>query len=317
MTRLQRLTGLIVCGYLSWAAPARADAVVDWNANAVQAVLAAVPPRPGPSAVLDMAMVHTAMYDAVEAIDKRFKPYHVQIPGASGNPSAAAAKAVHDILVNRFPAQAASLDMTYHTYLSGHSLAENDPGVAVGATAAAGIIALRANDGSFPNPDVPFNGDTNPGDWRPTISYNPGPPPSLASMATPWLGAVKPFTLVSPTQFRAEPPPALTSGRYTRAYKEVKALGSFSSTDRTPEQTDLGYFFSDNFLVFLNRGLRDIDSTYVDNIGDSARLLALAELAIADAAITAWDSKKHYHFWRPSRPFRRGTTTVTRRRSAT
>src|SRR5438552_3177992 len=82
--------------------------------------------------------------------------------------------------------------------------------------AAARIIALRANDGSFPNPDPPFNGGTNPGDWRPTISYNPGPPPSLASMAAPWLGAVKPFTLVSSTQFRAQPPPALTSGRYTR-----------------------------------------------------------------------------------------------------
>jgi hypothetical protein len=246
-----------------------------------------------------MAMVHTAVYDAVEAIDKRFKPYHVQIPGASGNPAAAAAKAAHDVLVNRFPAQAASLDTTYHAYLSNNGLAENDPGVAVGAAAAGGIIALRANDGSFPNPDVPFNGGTNPGDWRPTISYNPGPPPSLASMAAPWLGAVKPFTLVSSTQFRAQPPPALTSGRYTRAYKEVKAFGSFSSTDRSPEQTDLAYFFSDNFLVFLNRGLRDIDTTYVHNIGDSARLLALAELAIADAVITAWENKKHYNFWRP------------------
>src|SRR6267142_1770668 len=116
MTRLQRLTGLIVYGYMNWAAPARADAVVDWNANAVQAVLAAVPPRPGPTAVLDMAMVHTAVYDAVEAIDKRFQPYHVQIPGASGNPAAAAAKAAYDILVNRFPAQAGSLNTTYLAY---------------------------------------------------------------------------------------------------------------------------------------------------------------------------------------------------------
>ena len=108
-----------------------------------------------------------------------------------------------------------------------------------------------------------------------------------------------PFTLASPTQFRAQPPPALNSGRYRKAYNETKALGSFSSTTRTPDQTDLGYFYSDNFLALWNRGLRDIAAAHVSNIGDSARLFALANLAMADAAITAWDSKRHYVFWRP------------------
>jgi hypothetical protein len=279
----------------------RADAVVDWNAIAVQAALiTAVPPRPGPTAILDLAMVQAAVYDAVEAIDGRFRPYHVTIPRASGSPAAAAAKAAHDVLVNRFPGQAASLDKAYHDYLSQIGLAENEPGVAVGQQAAAGIIALRANDGSFPDPAAPpFTGGANPGEWRPTVSYLPGPPPSLAPMANPWLATVRPFTLTSPTQFRAEPPPALTSDRYLRAYNEVKALGTFSNSARTPEQTDLAYFYSDNFFVLLNGGLRDIAGKYLKNIGDSARLFALANLAMADAAITAWDSKRHYVFWRP------------------
>ena len=94
---------------------ASADAVADWNAIAVQATVTAA--RPGPSGVLDIAMVQAAVYDAVQAIEKRFEPYHVEIPGASGSPEAAAAKAAHDVLVNRFPAQAASLDTTYQQYL--------------------------------------------------------------------------------------------------------------------------------------------------------------------------------------------------------
>jgi hypothetical protein len=147
--------------------------------------------RGGAASFLDIAMVHAAVYDAVEAIDGRFKPYHVNIPGASGSPAAATAKAAHDVLINRFPAQTASLDTTYHAYLSNNGLAENDPGVIVGQQAAAGIITLRANDGSYPNPDPPFTGGTNVGEWRPTLSYLPGPPPSLSPMATPWKGLIR------------------------------------------------------------------------------------------------------------------------------
>jgi hypothetical protein len=299
MTRLRTLTGLVTFGCLCWAAPAHADAVADWNAVAVQAIVNAVPPRGGAASFLDIAMVHAAVYDAVEAFDGRFKPYHLKITAASGSPAAATAKAAHDVLINRFPGQAVSLDATYHAYLSNNSLAENDPGVAVGQQAAAGIIALRANDGSYPNPDPPFTGGTNVGEWRPTISYLPGPPPSNSPMATPWLAAVTPFTLDKPSQFRAEPPPDVTSGRYTRAYNEVKALGAFSNSARTPDQTDLAYFWSTNYLLLWNHGLRDIAGANIHTIGDSARLFALVNLAMADAAITAWDTKRHYVFWRP------------------
>jgi hypothetical protein len=271
--------------------------VVDWNAIAQEVTTMGA--RIG---LFDLAVVHAAVYDAVQAIDGRFEPYHVKIPGASGSPAAAAAKAAFDVLVALYPDQAASLDTTYHDYLSKNSLTENDPGVGVGQQAAAGILALRANDGSFPPDQQPFTGGTDPGVWRPTNSYigtPPGPPPPFAPGFAPWAGAITPFTLNCPAQYRAAPPPALKSARYRRHYDEVKALGARFNSARTPEQTDLAYFYATNFVVLWNQALRAIANTYVHNIGDSARLFALASLAAADAFITAWDSKYHYLFWRP------------------
>jgi len=118
-------------------------------------------------------------------------------------------------------------------------------------------------------------------------------------MLAPWLASVTPFTLTSPSQFRAPTPPSLTSKRYATAYNEVKAKGAFSNSTRTLEQTDLALFWSSNYLVLWNHALRDIAAANVHNIDDSARLFALANLAMADAGITAWDSKFHYVFWRP------------------
>jgi hypothetical protein len=245
-------------------------------------------------------MVQAAVYDAVQAIDRRFKPYYVEIPGASGSPVVATAKAAHDVLVSRFPWQAA--DMTYHQYLANHFLDENDDGVAVGAIAAAGIIALRANDGSFPNPPPPdFFGGTEPGEWRPT-------PPGFAPMLVPWLGSVTPFTIKSSSQFRPKPPPALTSHEYTRDYNEVKALGALNSSSRTFEQTDLAQFWAANYLVIWNKVTTDLASAHVDNIADSARLFALVDLAIADGVITAWNTKLAYIFWRPITAIQLGDT---------
>jgi hypothetical protein len=283
----------LVAVVITLAAPASAsaDAVSDWNAIAVQATVTGA--RPGPTGALDIAMVQAAVYDAVQAIEKQFEPYYVDIKGASGSPIAAAAKAAHDVLVSRFPAQTAALDMTYQQYLITNGLLDTDPGVAVGAQAAAAIIALRACDGSFPVPaPPPFTGGTGVGVWRPT-------PPANAAMLAPWLGSVTPFTLTRPSQFRAEPPPAVTSREYTRDYNEVKALGALNNSSRTPEQTDLAHFWSANYTVLLNQVLRDIAGAHVDNISESSRLFALADMAIADALITAWESKTYYVFWRP------------------
>lgn len=299
---LNRVTTVPVLAFavVSWWHIACADAVLDWNAIAADTVSKAAPPRPVPVSWLDMAIVQTAVYDAVEAIDGKFKPYHVQIPGASGSPEAAAAKAAHDVLVKIFPPEAASLDTAYRDYLAKKGLAEDNPGVAVGQKAAAGILAWRANDGRMPNPPPPpFTGDNAIGVWRPATSYQPPPPPSGAPMLTPWLGTVPCFTLQSGEQFRAKPPPALTSQQYTADYNEVKALGARSDSARTPEQTDLAYFYAGDIPFQLRRTLHEIAAIHVKNIDDNARLLALANLAMADAVITAWDSKKHYVSWRP------------------
>jgi hypothetical protein len=276
---------------------ARADVVTDWNAIASQT---AIPVRPGPSAILDMAVVHAAMHDAIQAFQGRFQSYSGSIPNASGSPVAAAATAAHDVLVARFPGQSGILDTLLDNYLNGLGLT-GDEGMAIGHQAAANILNLRAGDGSFPNPSPDFAGDTDPGDWRPT-------PPGLAHMATPWLGAVTPFTIKDATQFRSPPPPSLDSGKYVREYDEVKALGSINSTARTKPQTDLANFYTDNFLALWERTLRGIANTNINNIGDSARLFALANLAAADAIIAAWDGKRFYHFWRPITAIQEGDT---------
>jgi hypothetical protein len=276
----------------------KADTVADWNAITVQATITGA--RPNPTGVIDIAMVQVAVYDAVQAIEKQYEPYYVEIPGASGSPVAAAAKAAHDVLVSRFPAQAASLDTTYQNYLLLYGIPETDPGVAVGARAAAGIIALRACDGSFPQPPPPpFVGGTGIGVWRPT-------PPANSPMVAPWLGNVVPFTLTRPSQFRSDPPASLTSRRYTREYNEVKALGALNSIERTPDQTDVANFYAGNTLIIWNQVLRGVAVAQVNNISDSTRLFALADLAIADAMITSWNDKTHYVFWRPITAIQQG-----------
>jgi hypothetical protein len=118
-------------------------------------------------------------------------------------------------------------------------------------------------------------------------------------MAVPWMAKFDPFTLTSPTLFRSEPPPMLTSARYTRDYKEVKDLGSLTSTARSAEQTDLAYFYGGNIPAQWNGALRGVATRYLRRTGDSARLFALANMAAADALISSWDSKIHYAFWRP------------------
>jgi hypothetical protein len=301
MTRLRRLLGLIVCGSLMWAAPATADTVTDWNAIATTAISAGARPT-GAAPLLDFAMVHAAMHDAVQAYEKRFEPYAVDISNATGSRNVAVAKAAQHLLAARFSTQSAGLQLIYEAYLLTHSLPLADfAAEGVGRQAADGIIALRANDGSYPiPPPPPYVGGTGAGQWRPT-------PPALAPFSSPWLGAVQPFTSKYEEQFRALPQPALTSHEYARDYNEVKRLGCLTCNDasvggRTPEQTDLAHFYSDNTIVLIQRTLRGIIEarpSEFSKLGDSARLMALANLAAADAGLTAWDSKKFYNFWRP------------------
>jgi hypothetical protein len=197
-----------------------------------------------------------------------------------------------------YPAQAATLDPIYHSYLADRGLT-GDPGVEVGEQAAAELLPLRR---ASPDPlPPPFRGREEIRVWRPTPSFlgNPPVPAPFSPMHAPWMGSLDPFTLTSPTRFRPEPPPALTSNRYKKDFNEVKDFGSLTSTARSAEQTDLAYFYGGDILGQWNRALRGVAQRYLRKTGDQARLLALGNLATADALISAWDSKFHYVFWRP------------------
>ncbi|HEV7838130.1 MAG TPA: vanadium-dependent haloperoxidase, partial [Gemmatimonadaceae bacterium] len=307
MTELRRLTGLvIISSCLMWASPAAADPITELNVIAADTIFGGGRPA-GASPLLDFAMVHAAIHDAVQAYERRFQPYAVRIYDVSGSPVAAAARAARDVLVNRFPLQTASIHAKYLLFLTNHGLTEADEGTRVGDAAATAIIARRANDGSYPTPPPPPDlGGTGAGQWRPT-------PPALPAFSTPWLGAVEPFTMDFNAQFRARRPPALTSREYARGYNEVKALGGavgYPGVTRTPDQTQTGYFWSGNTIALFEgmiRGLvgaceigpRQQYCERLSRLGDSARLFALANLAGADAGIRSWNSKKSYNFWRP------------------
>ena len=289
---------VVVLAIVAAAAAARADAVTEWNAFTAQVIASSS--HSGPAVLIDFAAVHAAMHDAVQAIDGRYRPYRTEIAGASGSPVAAAAKAARDVLVHRFPSQIATIDAKYAAFLASNGLAADDPGVAAGAEAAAGITAMRTGDGAFPSTaPAPYTGGDGIGEWRPTPSYLTGAPAAFAPMATPWLANVKPFAVESPSQFRAKPAPALDSREYADDFNEVKAVGGATSSARTQEQTDIAYFWSDNIPVMWNRNLRAISAAYVTDLGDNARLFALATMSAADALITCWETKQHYNYWRP------------------
>jgi hypothetical protein len=280
------------------------DPIADWNAIAETAVKTAK--HAPPVAALDFAIVHLAIYDAVESIDRRYEPYHAFVPGATGSLSAAAAKAGHDVLLGLFPAQGAALDADYANFLATNGIDPFDPGIAVGAQAALAILALRSNDGRFPLNPPPFLGDTAIGQWRPTPSLLPGAPPSFAPGLTPWVANVTPFTMNSNSQFRVDPPPDLSSDVWTADYNEVMTVGSLASTIRTPEQTDIGYFWADSGPVLWQNALRYISRNFLNDAGDSARMYALAEASLADTQIACWDTKYFYNFWRPITAIRAG-----------
>jgi hypothetical protein len=275
----------------------RANAVIDWNARTVN--YAAGGGRPGPSWVLDVAVVQAAVYDAVQAIEGDYRPYCGTIPGASGSPAAAAATAARDVLINRFPALTPAINNDYNLYLAANSINPLDPGVAVGQAAAQCMIALRTGDGAFPVGYPAFIGGLSPGEWRPTSS---GP------LTFGWLGSVAPFVVRSTDQFSAGPPPRMTSPEYTRAYNEVKLLGRATGSTRTPEQTDLANFWNGNFPGQMNKLGRDMAAARGLSISETSRLMALMDLSMADAMITCWADKVNYNFWRPVTAIQLGNT---------
>jgi hypothetical protein len=307
MTRLRCVTILALWVLVGWAAPANANAVAEWNAQAVQCIsvgFAGTPTAPaiaatrvGPPGLLDLAIVHLAMHDAVQAIEKEYQPYKAE-PPATGRESvaAAAAAAAYRVLSTICPDYKTLLDAAFKPYLAG-----GNPGLGVGY--AAGDVLLEEYRPLFPTAHTP---GTEPGDWQPT-------PPGNAPFNFLFLATTKPFTLDDPSQFRAPPHPPMNSLAYLRDFNEVKRTGSMESHPElgacpAPRRTDLARFWSGNFVAQWNDAVRLIALDHQLSIGETARLLALANLAGADAAITVWDSKLHYHFWRPITAIREAHT---------
>ena len=288
-------------GAISPASTAQPDMALIWNEHAANAIFT-VAGQPPPRGIIHLAMAHLAIYDAVNAITGyRFSVYAVR-PNIvfPASPEAAAATAAHDVLVALFPNQQADLDAKYAESLA--TITDDTAkinGIAVGQQTAAGIIMLRANDGR--NAIVPYTPGSGPGVWQPT-------PPGFLPPATPEIAKVQPLTLFSPTQFRAEPPPALNSETWVRDYNEVKQLGGAVSSARTPEHTDLARFFIDQPALQWNRAWRGISIARGLSLVDNARFFAMLTTAGADAVIACWDSKFFYNFWRPVTAIRAGDT---------
>ena len=298
---------LAVCFALAITIKAGAqNPVTDWNNIAITTALAASQTTaPGSNTQVGinvyLAYVHLAIYDAVTAIDHRFRPYGPELsapPDASKE--AATIAAAYDTLNYYFPDQATTLQTQYNAALSAipDSSAKTE-GISVGRAAANSIIALRAGDGrgaafSYTWPSVPT-----PGVWIPT-------PPAFAAPAVPWLAAMTPFTMRSASEFRPEPPPALTSTEWADDYNLTKTLGAVNSTVRTPEQTEIGLFWTDHAGAQYGRAFRALAVARGLDVSDSARLFATLYASAADASIGCWDGKFHYSFWRPVTAIRNG-----------
>jgi hypothetical protein len=269
------------------------DQVIQWNR-----ILLGILRTPGaqPATVhptRSMAMLHAAVYDAVNAIVKTHAEYlvHLNAP-RHASVAAAAAQAAHDVLVPLYPAQASMLDADLATSLA--SVPDGpakDQGVHVGSTAAAQILSLRSNDGSAASP-LPYTPGTNPGDYELT-------PPAFAQPVFTHWRFVTPFALLRANQFRPGPPPALTSSTYTTAFDEVMSLGELGSTTRTADQTQIAKFWGAPIQNYWNEIAQTAALQHGDTLPQNARLFALLDLTLADSVIAFYDAKYTYRFWRP------------------
>jgi PAP2 superfamily len=298
------------------------NALTRWNEIAINATgLDHTPVAPGENRVFGeqlgparsaraMAIVHIAMFEAVNAIEPRYHSY-VNLSRAPHNTSidAAVAQGAHDTLAALFPSQKPSFDTLLADDLGRiHGKSRKANGIALGKQAAAAILALRADDGSeHPEPKmgVDFIPSNQPGKWRQD-------PISLGKLALGALwGECKPFVMQTGDQFRAPTPPALTSPEYTSAYDETKGVGGDGitiPTTRTEEQTQIGLFWAYDGTPSLcapPRLYNQVTVHIADQMGTSshlpefARLLALVNVSLADAGIAVWESKYYYQYWRP------------------
>jgi PAP2 superfamily len=267
--------------------------VIDWNQTLLSIVNT---PGAQPATVQptrNFAILHAAIYDAVDAIDRTHQPYLIFLRAPRDTSETAAADAAaRTVLDGLYPSQQAVVDAEYAAELAkvanGHA---KDEGVRVGQRVATDLLAIRSDDGSNVVPP-PFVAGTNPGDYRST------PPNFPAPVFMTW-GQVTPFVLDSGDQFRPALPPALTSDAYAVALNEVESLGSATSTTRTAEQTEIGKFWNPPIQNFWNQIADTVAAAHRSDLPTTARLFATLNLSFADSAIAFYDAKYTYRLWRP------------------
>ena len=282
------------------AAPAAAtseNAVVHWSGVAANAIV--VGRAPASSAVLG-GMVHGAMYDAVAAIDGDLTPFATGVtapPGASAD--AAVAQAARDVLVVRVPGQAPAVQTAYDAFMAAiPNGPAKDAGKAVGAAAAAGMLAMRMGD-RFDDPNVYVQQPVGPGVFEPIAPTAP---------VDPKLAFVRPFTFASPSDYRPGPPVELTSRTYAEDVAELQKYGGSGVNARSPLQTETVRFHTEQTYLQFSRTLRELAVARALSLRESARLLGYVNVATADTMIACWEAKYHYNFWRPNHAIQRADT---------
>jgi hypothetical protein len=269
-----------------------ADTITDWNEKAVAFVTPRMTP---PAAQRAVAIVQVAMFDAVNSIERRYRPYLVQLPAAaSASKETAAAAAAGAVLASLVPQAEGEIRAATTAYLAG--ILDHDgksAGRELGEAVAAGVLKARASDGS--GAADAYRPKTKPGVYVPTP----------ITVASTWPD-VKPFAMTSPAQFRPQPPIALTSEEWTVDYNEIKDLGGRASTKRSARQTEDARFWLITGPQSTDPLARQLVSAKKLSVIDSARFMALTAVALADAYISVMDAKYHYEFWRPITAIRNG-----------
>jgi hypothetical protein len=289
----------MIGAWLAFGVPAAASAnvITDWDEKAMAAVapLAGLGGTTPYMAQRFMAMAHAAMFDAVNSIDRRYKPYLVQLPADAGtSKEAAAAAAAATVLATIDAKTATEVKGALASYLASipDGKAKSD-GVKLGESVAAKVLEARANDGS--NAPDAYRPRTSPGVYVPTAI-------TINSM---WPD-MKPFALASGSQFRPKPPIALESEEYAKDYNELKDYGGQNSTKRTAQQTETARFWLIGSPAAYHPFIRQLVTAKQMDLVDSARFMAFVALGLNDAFISVLDAKYHYNFWRPITAIRNG-----------
>lgn len=278
------------------------DVVLQWNRVLGQTLQV---PDIHPGNILPVrsfAMMHLAMFDAVNSIDGTYTPYLTDVPGTRfASTKVAAAKAAYDVLSALYPSRRAVFDAEFLVSLDGGQPNRNKQAIRVGELCAAAILTNRTNDG-WNSPWTPYLLAPTPGNWQELF---PGPYPGFA-VFTNYPG-VRPFALSSSTQFLPSPPPALSSAEYAASLNEVKDLGDVNSTRRTADQAMTVFLWANPpvsdalmFGVARSTAIARNNSTV-----ENARLFALVFMAYHDALQTTFTSQYYYGLWRPVTAIRR------------